>query len=100
MNKSGVLIAIRARDSAYKQFTQTRAKNEWDYYKTMRNRVVNTIRTEKCKYLTKTIDQCKFKPKLMWKELKKLIGNKQNELYNDVGFENDQGAVKSISGLF
>lgn len=47
--------------------------------------------------LKKTIDQCKFKPKLMWKELKALIGNKQNNAYNGIDFEEEQGGVKSIA---
>lgn len=65
------------RDRAYKKFAITKDNRDWVAYKNLRNKVTNTIRTEKRKHYNDRVDRCKDDSKKMWRTLKELLGSKK-----------------------
>lgn len=68
------LISIR--DSYYKEFKSKRNNVEWEKYKRLRNLVVTEIRRAKKQYYEKLVDCHKNNSKKLWKNMKFILGNK------------------------
>lgn len=91
-----VFNKMKVRDRAYKAFKQciNNERNElWQYYKTLRNAVVNLLKEKKTKYYHDKIDKNINNPKKMWRTLKKLVNMKDNSVISCVQFE-IEGEVK------
>jgi NADPH-dependent 7-cyano-7-deazaguanine reductase QueF len=67
---------MKLRDDKHKAARLTGSLNLWEEYKKLRNTVVGKIRKAKDEYFRKKIDVNKSKPAEMWKELKKMLPNK------------------------
>ncbi|KAG8233924.1 hypothetical protein J437_LFUL005129 [Ladona fulva] len=76
--------AIKDRYSKFKMYRASKEVEDWERYKEARNKVVQLVRQEKCKYYEQKIDLNSKDPKQMWKTLKQLVGGKKSEVYNDI----------------
>lgn len=71
--------AIDNRNRAYQRFVFTNEEEDWNNYKYARNNTVRVINEEKTIFYERNIDRNKSNPKLMWKNLKEIVGNKKGE---------------------
>lgn len=78
---------IKMRDHQYKRFMLTGNPQDWEEYRSRRNRTLATIRQEKQMYYEGKIDAVKGKPKEMWKTIKNLISSRKSLSYEKVEFE-------------
>ena len=81
-----VLNAIKQRDESYKIHKSTGHQIDWEDYKLKRNKVVDVVRTEKCRFFENKIDFCRGDSKMMWKSLKTIISCKNREVVSEVMF--------------
>ena len=81
-----VLNDIKQRDESYKIHKSTGHQIDWEDYKLKRNKVVDVVRTEKCRFFENKIDFCRGDSKMMWKSLKTIISCKNREVVSEVIF--------------
>ena len=62
-----VLNAIKQRHESYKIYKLTVDQNDREDYKLKRNKVIDDVRTEKCRFFENKIDFCRVDSKKMWK---------------------------------
>ena len=71
--------AMDNRNRAYQRFIFTGEVEDWNRYKQERNNTVRVINETKKIFYERNIDENRSTPKLMWKNLKQIIGNKKCE---------------------
>lgn len=70
-------LLMRERDTALKKYKKTQSSEDWNYYKTLRNATLSTVRAEKKAYI-QSISNNKLNSKTLWTCLGD-IGAKQNK---------------------
>lgn len=81
--------AIRIKTIAYREFLLNSTNNNWNLYRDNRNYTANLIKTHKRKFYESTIEGCRGDPKMMWKNLKKLIKGESRDSIEFVKFDGD-----------
>lgn len=74
---NNILNKMKTRDEAFYIAKRSRCKNDVNYYEQLRNELVNEIRISKKLFYEKKIDSNKKNSRLMWSEIKKLMGDKK-----------------------
>lgn len=78
---------IKIRDQFYQKAINTITDEDWNIYKRQRNRIVTLIRTSKVRYYDEKIDQNKQNSTEMWKTLKSIVNEKnQDSIKNEIIF--------------
>ena len=80
-------LNIQKRDQLYRRATITKSDQDFNEYRTQRNKVVNMIRQQKSIYYNSKIDLNKGNSTEMWKTIKKLIGGKAKPKKAGIFFE-------------
>lgn len=70
---------MRQRDAAYKAARISGNLYDWERYRQLRNKTVDTCRKEKREYLEKKLDKNRKDPKRMWMVLKEMLKGKEAE---------------------
>lgn len=81
-----ILSRMNYRDILYVRAIHLEDENVWNEYKLVRNNVVNMIRLEKDNYFKQMIDNNKNNSRIMWKNLKMLLPEKNHPVPSEVNF--------------
>ena len=65
------------RDCQYKQFKKTKSPEDFEAYKKLRNKALNTIKVAKQNYYKNKINEESSQPKKLWATLKELGSSKK-----------------------
>lgn len=77
---------MKERDNLYVRAIHLNNESVWREYKRIRNDIVNLIRAEKDKFFKQTIDDNKNNSRIMWKNFKILLPEKNNIFKNEINF--------------
>lgn len=72
-----IIKKIKNRDQAYYRAKNSKCIDDLENYRKLRNKIVNSIRINKKKFYENKIDKNKHNSRLMWSEIKKLMGDKK-----------------------
>ena len=84
-----VLEAIRKRDYVHNKFLKTKKEQYHQHYRKMRNYVVNLIQRTKAQFFETTVEENRFNPKNMWKQLKLALPSSKSKLPNQIRTEHE-----------
>lgn len=78
---------MRVRDELYIRAVRENNEDAWREFKMMRNFIVSQIRSEKDGHFRNIIDDNKYNPREMWKQLKTLLPKKNSSDPDEIIFE-------------
>lgn len=77
--------SIKQRDNGYKTVRISKSKADWELFRRLRNKTVDTCRKAKRGYLVEKLDRNKRNAKQMWGTLKEMLkGSLRNNNYNEL----------------
>jgi len=77
------------------------SSKDWNLFKQLRNKVVDTCRMAKREYLDKRLDKNKEEPKQMWRLLKEMLKDTHNREYKGLQCGNRRNNnVKEMADVF
>ena len=83
-----VLESIRKRDFLHRIFLKTKDEQYHEQYKKMRNYTVNLIQRTKAQFFETTVEENKFNPKALWKQIKLVLPSSKSTLPNQIKRDN------------
>ncbi|KAJ8969745.1 hypothetical protein NQ317_009579 [Molorchus minor] len=78
-----VIEKMKIRDKKYKIAAITDNENDWREYRRTRNEVTTLVKLERERYFENVLDNNRNDPKKLWKNLKILLPNKNNDILPD-----------------
>jgi len=93
---------MNQRNLAHRVARSNNSSKEWNLFKQLRNKVVDTCRKTKREYLGKRLDKNKGEPKQMWKLLQEMLNStSHNREYKELQCENRiNNNVKEVADEF